>query len=1168
MGIALRRFISTLILTLLISPFIQGQEISFNHITTDNGLIAGNVRSIIEDYQGFIWIGTEDGLQRYDGYSIVNYQHDEKDSTSLSSNYILSLFEDSRKNLWIGTLDAGLCLYDRSTDSFKRYVHNSSDKNSILGSNILVIHESYDSTLYFGFEVGGISYFKTPSAIPASIKFTNVEIPKLKSTDLEMVNAIIEDTDHTFFVGVNGGGLNRFNPATGKFKRLLQDSCSNLVHSLFLDSKNRLWIGSWDNGLYIYDTDSKQLVHHVSKEQQGFLQQNQVESFIEDEEGNYWIGTDNGLSMVPHGADPFSSTPFITYKHNEFESKSLLSNSIKALFMDNRNRLWVGSYYGGINIYDKKERKFYPVKSKTWLPQTLTDNNVFAFAIDSHGTLWVGTDGGGLHRVSGSIQDISKANFIKVPLEINNKLADKIKCLEADRHGNLWIGTWGTGMFKLNTQSNSYEHFGRSSYSGKGLQANEVLFIKADSLDNLWVGTFNGGIHYLDQAQKTITPYTNFSSPGNLSQTNRISSLHIDRKGQVWVGREAGGLSLYEPKTKSFRTIDQGLVSKHLTVLSIHDDMHGVLWLGTNSKGLIRYDPKQNSIKLYSEESGMFNNVVYAILEDTLNNTLWLSTNKGLSVLNLSKNTFANYNKADGLQGNQFNQGSALLHPSGLMLFGGTEGMNVFDPGKIEKSNYLPPLVFTRFWVNNKEINIRDRNSPLSKNIILSPTIELDHTQNSFTAEFAVLEYNPANRNEYKYFLKGLNTAWQNGGTERKAIFTNLNPGTYVLKVKASNSDGLWMENEKSLTIIIHPAWWQTMIFKIALVISALLIAFAFARIRINYLVSQKKKLEGQVAERTAELKHKNEELANKIEEIGSQNKILYAQKIEIAEISQEVQAQNEELTSQNDQISVQRENLEEARGKLKHLNDKLEFLVHERTKKLKKTIAELDKTVAELDRFVYSASHDLSAPLKSVLGLVNIARFEKDPEMLQKYYAYIETSINKLDRVIKSLVEFSRNSQMEVNIVKFNIHQLTQDVLDELAFWPEAQKVTLINKIYPGQYFSSDPDRVKVILHNLISNAIKYADLSKPNPFLQIEVLSNNLIVSDNGIGIEKEKQQKIFDMYYRGTDRSKGSGLGLFIVKEILLKIEGTVEVISAKGEGTTFKLAFKNDDSRDIK
>jgi len=1161
---ALRNFIITLIPALLISPFIQGQEISFNHITTDNGLRTGNVRFILEDYQGFIWIATEDGLQRYDGYSMVSYQHDEKDSTSLSSSYILYLFEDSKKNLWIGTLDAGLCLYDRGKDSFKRFIHNPSDKNSLIGNNVTVIHESYDSILYVGFEDGGFSYFKTPSNIPSSIRFSNLEIPKLNSTDGDMVNSIIEDTDHTLLIGVNGGGLNQFNPSTGEFKRLLHDSCSNFVHSLFLDSKNRLWIGSWDSGLYIYDRNSKQLTHHVNNEHEGFLHQNQVESIFEDEEGNYWIGSDNGLSMIPHGVDPISEAPFITYRHNEFESKSLLSNSIKALFMDTRNRLWVGSYYGGINIYDKNASKFHPVKSKPWLPGTLTDNNVYAFEVDSYGTLWVGTDGGGLHRVSGSIKDISKAKFIKVPLEVNLKLADKIKCLEADRHGNLWIGTWGMGMFKLNIKTNSYEHFGRDPSPGKGLQANEVMFIKADSLDNLWVGTFNGGIHYFDQKQKTITPYTNFSSAGNLSQINRVSSLHIDRKGQVWVGREAGGLSLFDPTTKSFRTIDQGLVSKHLTVLSIHDDKYGVLWLGTNSKGLISFDPKQNTIKLYNEESGIANNVVHAILEDELNNTLWLSTNKGLFVLNLSKNTFANYNKADGLQGNQFNQGSALLHPSGLMLFGGTEGMNVFDPGKIEKSNYLPPLVFTRFWVNNKEMNVRDPESPLSKNIILSPVIELDHTQNSLTAEFAALEYNPANRNEYKYLLKGLNTAWQNSGTERKAIFTNLNPGTYVLKVRASNSDGLWMENEKSLTIIIHPAWWQTMIFKIALVISALLIAYAFARIRINYLVSQKKKLEGQVAERTAELKYKNEELANKIEEIGSQNKILYAQKIEIAEISQEVQAQNEELTSQNDQISVQRETLEEARSKLKHLNDKLEFLVHERTKKLKTTIAELDKTVAELDRFVYSASHDLSAPLKSVLGLVNIARFEKDPEMLQKYYAYIETSINKLDRVIKSLVEFSRNSQMEVNVVKFNIHQLTQDVLDELAFWPEAQKVTLINKIEPGLYFSSDPDRVKVILHNLVGNAIKYADLSKPNPFIQIEVLSNNLIVSDNGIGIEKEKQQKIFDMYYRGTDRSKGSGLGLFIVKEILLKIGGTIEVISAKGEGTTFKLAFKNDDS----
>lgn len=294
-------------------------------------------------------------------------------------------------------------------------------------------------------------------------------------------------------------------------------------------------------------------------------------------------------------------------------------------------------------------------------------------------------------------------------------------------------------------------------------------------------------------------------------------------------------------------------------------------------------------------------------------------------------------------------------------------------------------------------------------------------------------------------------------------------------------------------------------------------------------------------------------------------NETLYRQKIEIANMNQEIQAQNEELTSQNDQISVQRENLEEAQHKLEQTNDQLEIQVKQRTQKLEETIVELDKTVAELDRFVYSASHDLSAPLKSVLGLVNIAKFEKNTETLQEYYEYIEASIKKLDKVIKSLVEFSRNSQQEVSITTFNIDDLVQEVLHELALWPDAQKVTFLSKIAKDQMITTDKERTKVVLHNLIGNGIKSADLSKPNSYIQIEteVLGSQLVltVSDNGIGIEKENQTKIFDMYFRGTDLSKGSGLGLFIVKEILLKLSVSIKVTSTKGEGTAFALTFNN-------
>lgn len=475
------------------------------------------------------------------------------------------------------------------------------------------------------------------------------------------------------------------------------------------------------------------------------------------------------------------------------------------------------------------------------------------------------------------------------------------------------------------------------------------------------------------------------------------------------------------------------------------------------------------------------------------------------------------------------------------------------------------PIAFTGFWLNDRLLNVRDSGSPLSENIIVANTIHLRHFQNSFSIGFAMLGIDFSQRNQYQYWLEGLNTTWQNLGMERKATFTNLTPDKYVFRVRARNGEGNWTEENKTLTVIIHPAWWQTIYFKIALVVVSMLMVFGVVRIRLRHLTRQRARLEKQVADRTQQLNRKNSELGERIEEIRLQNEVLHEQKLEIAEMNKEIQAQNEELVAQNDHISAQRERLEETRNKLREVNERLEMLVEQRTEKLQETVAELDKTVAELDRFVYSASHDLSAPLKSVLGLVQIAKIESDPKMLPRYFEYIEASIRKLDRVIKSLVEFSRNTHQEVRVSKFNLHNQVEEVLNDLAYWPEAQRITFENKVHKSQELATDQDRIKVILHNLVSNGIKYADLSKPRSYIRVEAEQSNshirIIVSDNGIGIDHEQQNKIFEMYYRASENSDGSGLGLFIVKEIMNKLDSNIGVSSEKGKGTAFTLNIKN-------
>jgi|GEM_PF-801889 len=1134
------------------------QEIKFHHITAEDGLANGNVRAIVQDYQGFFWFGTEDGLQRYDGSNLVEYRHDPTDPSSLASNFIFCLFEDSYHNLWVGDLNGGLCWYDRQADNFRRFTHDPKNPNSI-GSNLIrTIGESSDGTLFIGFKDTGFSYFKIPDQITSGIVFTNVDISS-KIPGSGWISAIIEEADDAMLIGINGGGINRFTRSTGKLQPVLRDSVSSGVQGLIFDSSDRLWISTWHDGIYTYDHQNQRIAHHIAGAGAYDLKNNQIEKILEDKQGNFWIATDNGLSYLSSDNDPFGDCRFVTYTHNPLEPSSLISNAVKAFYIDSHDRLWIGSYFGGINIYDRNAYKFNPVRSKVWAPHSLADNNVFGFAEDRSGDLWIATDGGGLNYVKGGIANIRKDAFEKIELKILGNPVLKTKYIETDSAGNLWIGTWGSGLFRLDPATGSYEHFGKSGNPANGLLSDEVTSLKTDRQGNLWIGTFDGGVSYFDVRHQKFSHF-----PGPLSDTlsvdlHHIRTIHIDRRHRVWVAAEVGGLNLYDSVNRRFLTLSGGQLKKDMTVLAIHEDDKGMLWLGTNGVGIMRLDPERLTTQLYDEKSGLANNVVYAILEDASTGHLWISTNKGLSDFNPEKETFANYNPADGLQGNQYNPQSALVCSDGTMLFGGVKGMDAFQPKQIRISTELPEIVFTNFWLYNIEANIGRPGSPLHENIIVTPHIDLAYNQNSFGIEFAMLEYSFSERNNYAYRLDGLDASWQAIGTERKATFTNLDPGRYTFNVKASNSDGRWTTLPRAITITIHPIWWQTLWFKLSVFLLFAVVAIAVVRFRLRYLVKQKRKLKKKVRQRTKVIRQKNNELQERLDEIKSQNKTLHRQTLEIIEKNNEIQSQNEELTSQNDQIMLQRENLREAEQKLREINEQLEALVAQRTEKLEKTIQQLDKTVSELDRFVYSASHDLSAPLKSVLGLVQIARIEHDQERVKEYYDHIEFSIQKLDRVIKSMVEFSRNYHLDIHPDRFNFHDLVEDVLKELAFWPDAKQIIFRNTVPPDAVVNSDSQRMKVVLHNLISNSVKYADLTKAESYIHIDLKKTEsgyaISIADNGMGIEAERQSRIFEMYYRATDRSTGSGLGLFIVKEIVLKLGGSIEVKSSFGKGSVF-------------
>ncbi len=1122
-------FIYVLITFLFSTDYVFTQELRFKHLSPDQGLFSGNVRSFLQDFQGFMWVGTDDGLYRYDGSEMIKYRYEKNNPNSLSDNNVLSLFEDSNNNLWVGTFNGGLSLYDRKHDYFHHFQNNPNDSTSIVGNAIRDMFEDNSKNLYIASK--GLSYFNLEE-FPSdnSIKFQNVAFSEELIEQGNWISAIEgSDSSKELWIATVTTGVLIFDPDNPGKGFQPSGFDEKQVYSLYLDSKKRMWLGTWNRGVSVYKEDLSQKAIFVAGESKTSLPHNLIGPIVEDNLGNIWIATDEGLSKFDGSNNPFESGIFTTYLKDDYESNSLLSNIIKAIYIDSENRLWIGSYFGGINIYDPNLPKFQSYNSNINNNGSLSNQNVTAQIVDQKGRLWIATDGGGLNIVIPKDSNYLFNEFEKMTLinPISGKTVVKAKCITMDDEGSLWVGTWSGGLFKIDPDSKNYEHFGMTTPNGKAIVSDEVISIKAQG-NNIWIGHFNGGLSYYDAQKDSISAFTRNFNDGRIERINSI--LLSNNPNEIITAQERGGINIYNSESGFVSSIHEELIPEDLSIYGMHMDELDNLWFGSSTEGLSKYNISAKELTTYNENDGLSNYKIHSILEDSYGR-LWISTNNGLFQFDPEQEQFVNYTKEDGLQGNQYNQNSGLRLPDGTMIFGGTNGFDHFNPEEIKTKQLFPTVIFTHFWLNDEELKDFNDEGVLKENITIAKNIDLKYSQNSFSLGFIGLNFTQSNHNDYMYILEGFNKRWQHVGSNTKISFTNMEPGTYELKIKASNREKNWPEEYNSIILRIHPAWWQTFWFKIATITFLVLFGLLIHRLRLNYIIAQKRELEKLVDHRTMELSSRNNEIL----------------------------AQNEELISQNDHINEQRDQLELTQKKLKAVNEHLEELVDKRTKRLK-------KTVGELDRFVYSASHDLSAPLKSILGLLNIAKLEKDPVVVSECHRHIEASISKLDNVIHSLVDFSRNSHLKIAIQPFKLQKFVDEVITELAYWPEAQNIKILNEVPENFEIKTDSNRLKIVLYNLIGNSIKYSDPKKNDRFVKILATENtkNYIISveDNGVGIEKKNQKKIFNMYYRASELSTGSGLGLFIVKETVSSLKGHIEINNSSQKGTSISILLRKD------
>jgi signal transduction histidine kinase/ligand-binding sensor domain-containing protein/DNA-binding response OmpR family regulator len=785
----------------LLTANAQQEDINFTSITTKEGLSANTVGTIIKDRYGLLWFGTEDGLDRFDGINLTVYRHKPEDAHSLAANEVLALHEDEAGNLWIGTSGGGLSRYDRQRNLFINY----------------------------------------PTSGPNAL-------------DNKVVRGITSDKQGNIWI-VHFAGVNILDPKTGKMQRLAlpadQKNNTSPIEgmTIFRDSRYRIWVGT-NRGLFYFNAPTRSFTGYfpLTQDTAGGVG-NQVNVITEDGAGNIWVGSNNGLSRQQPGSDVFTDYPRTpvngsvpngtaistiavdgnrlwlgtaagleiinvqTGESREFRLDyrnihSLTASGIRHIYIDNRGIYWVGTLGGGVNKYDRNLNLFNLVRSNIYDPQGLNAPVVMAFAEAPNNNVYVGTQGGGL-----SLFNVSTKLFQQLPIKSGRPNAGRyltILTLEKSSRGQLLLGTYGEGLIVFDPATKNYRQIWQGS-KPEDLNANDIYCIHEDRAGNIWVGTNGSGINLLNsnyQVVKRFTPLPKAATDSFLPINGYIRDIKEDPDGNIWIATHGGGIAIYYPASGKFNiynTENSKLPNDIVEALLI--DQRGMVWAATFGSGLVAIDRKTGRFRTFSEKDGIANSTVYEVQMDEAGR-IWISTNRGISSIDPKTGAINNYNHHNGLQNNNFVRGAGLRTTNGTLFFGGLEGFNYFNPRYLKKNTNIPSVLLTDLKVSNQSVQ-QSENGPLKQNITIAKEIHLDFKQN-FSISYVGLNYTAPEQNQYAFKLEGFDKDWNYVGSATTASYTNLDPGKYTFRVKASNNDGIWNEEGHSIKIYVHPPFWRS----------------------------------------------------------------------------------------------------------------------------------------------------------------------------------------------------------------------------------------------------------------------------------------------------------------------------------------------------------------------
>ena len=823
---------------------VDRQNILFDRISAADGLSQAAAQTLLQDRHGFIWIGTQQGLNRYDGYQFEVFNHYADQDSSLANGYIYDLLEDNNGNLWVAT-DDGLDRFEPVTKSFIHYKHDPDSTNSLPDNTVRALLKDSQGTVWIGTSAG---------LARLDEEFNITRFPIALSQNQEprpiVVRSLAEGEAGLLWIGTQRNGLIAYNPELGTTSHYRHDPNNdntiggNYIRAIFADTKGTVWIGSNGGGLSALNPATGKITHYRHNSNTDSLGSDLVWKIFEDRSGTLWIGTEGGglNRWLPQ------SKSFRRYQYNSANAYSLADNFVYDIMQDEGDVIWVGTY-SGISKWNSSVPTIPHFRQQEKQPYPLSSNKISAFAQRKDGKIWIATKGGGLDLWQpGSNVFINRKHESGNPQTLSSNL---LMSLTVDSKNNLWIGSMNGGLSLLAEGEDIFQNFRNVAGDSDSISSNAVSNILEDKKGRLWVSTFGGGLNlYLGDGKFRRLP-ENIGSNYQFSSRFLID-LELSPEGKIWIASDGGGLMQFDPDTEQVNVFKHQLNQLDSIsgdhIISLLQTASG-LWVGTRDTGLNLY--KNNRWQRFNQPGKLSSNGIYGILEDQYQR-IWITHAKGLSAYDPRTGNFTDYSTTQGLQGEDFNSGAAFKTSSGYLLFGGTNGFNYFDPLTIHGNRHIPPIRLTRFRKFNEEVLLQQPAYSIEN-------ISLDYTDYVIGFEFAAMDYTNPEKNQYRYKLEGFDNDWVETRGINQTTYTNLEAGKYTFRVQGSNNDGVWNSTGLAVKLNVSPplwaTWWAYLLYFIGLAL-AFYVAARVYRERLHREEERRTniRLKELVAERTSDL--------------------------------------------------------------------------------------------------------------------------------------------------------------------------------------------------------------------------------------------------------------------------------------------------------------------------